>query len=99
MQERALTAVGLRADRAKPAGDDVFSENLNDFVKIRRILAAGEGDPEDLRGIRGIADIGLRIGFVLFVRGGEAVNSGDDLLFFLMIRRPPRSTLFPYTTL
>src|SRR3712207_7512247 len=23
----------------------------------------------------------------------------DDLLFFLMIRRPPRSTLFPYTTL
>src|SRR3712207_8275351 len=24
---------------------------------------------------------------------------GSDLLFFLMIRRPPRSTLFPYTTL
>src|SRR3712207_1751068 len=23
----------------------------------------------------------------------------DDLIFFLMIRRPPRSTLFPYTTL
>src|SRR3712207_7721419 len=23
----------------------------------------------------------------------------DGLLFFLMIRRPPRSTLFPYTTL
>src|SRR6266571_4908488 len=23
----------------------------------------------------------------------------DDMLFFLMIRRPPRSTLFPYTTL
>src|SRR3712207_8357904 len=23
----------------------------------------------------------------------------DDNLFFLMIRRPPRSTLFPYTTL
>src|SRR5687768_18532380 len=23
----------------------------------------------------------------------------DSLLFFLMIRRPPRSTLFPYTTL
>src|SRR3712207_8267749 len=27
-------------------------------------------------------------------------NCGSlDLLFFLMIRRPPRSTLFPYTTL
>src|ERR1039458_10799347 len=30
--------------------------------------------------------MGTRVGFVLF-------------LFFLMIRRPPRSTLFPYTTL
>src|SRR3990170_7090519 len=25
--------------------------------------------------------------------------STSDLFFFLMIRRPPRSTLFPYTTL
>src|SRR2546422_8597005 len=24
---------------------------------------------------------------------------GEQLFFFLMIRRPPRSTLFPYTTL
>src|SRR3712207_7755373 len=24
---------------------------------------------------------------------------GEDHIFFLMIRRPPRSTLFPYTTL
>src|SRR2546430_17156198 len=24
---------------------------------------------------------------------------GGDVVFFLMIRRPPRSTLFPYTTL
>ena len=26
-------------------------------------------------------------------------NEGGDGFFFLMIRRPPRSTLFPYTTL
>src|SRR5260370_28318485 len=26
-------------------------------------------------------------------------SRGPDALFFLMIRRPPRSTLFPYTTL
>src|SRR3712207_7644516 len=26
-------------------------------------------------------------------------HSYDDVFFFLMIRRPPRSTLFPYTTL
>src|SRR3712207_7523632 len=29
----------------------------------------------------------------------EYVLSCSDLFFFLMIRRPPRSTLFPYTTL
>src|SRR3712207_9456569 len=27
------------------------------------------------------------------------LESGSSLFFFLMIRRPPRSTLFPYTTL
>src|SRR2546430_7539749 len=27
------------------------------------------------------------------------MNDFDPLFFFLMIRRPPRSTLFPYTTL
>src|SRR3712207_6897124 len=29
----------------------------------------------------------------------ERKNSGRGSYFFLMIRRPPRSTLFPYTTL
>src|SRR3989442_7723166 len=29
----------------------------------------------------------------------DAVELSVELLFFLMIRRPPRSTLFPYTTL
>src|SRR2546430_12627689 len=27
------------------------------------------------------------------------MNCGSSFFFFLMIRRPPRSTLFPYTTL
>src|SRR3712207_9101464 len=31
------------------------------------------------------------------LRGGA--SSSPSVLFFLMIRRPPRSTLFPYTTL
>src|SRR5574343_1531031 len=31
------------------------------------------------------------------MRGGQSVDSIG--FFFLMIRRPPRSTLFPYTTL
>src|SRR5256885_16262018 len=29
----------------------------------------------------------------------QAENSLKSIFFFLMIRRPPRSTLFPYTTL
>src|SRR3712207_9306226 len=29
----------------------------------------------------------------------EEVGAVGDVIFFLMIRRPPRSTLFPYTTL
>src|SRR2546430_6788701 len=29
----------------------------------------------------------------------SSLNSPPSLFFFLMIRRPPRSTLFPYTTL
>src|SRR3712207_7090143 len=33
------------------------------------------------------------------VLNGEAHKSDTCELFFLMIRRPPRSTLFPYTTL
>src|ERR1035437_5556320 len=32
-------------------------------------------------------------------RSVAAENLTFDLFFFLMIRRPPRSTLFPYTTL
>src|ERR1017187_7144287 len=31
--------------------------------------------------------------------GGPTATSAGSVFFFLMIRRPPRSTLFPYTTL
>src|SRR5476651_2840259 len=31
--------------------------------------------------------------------GGPAIRPSPSSFFFLMIRRPPRSTLFPYTTL
>src|SRR6202011_6336532 len=33
------------------------------------------------------------------VTGKSAMISLNSIFFFLMIRRPPRSTLFPYTTL
>src|SRR5260370_188820 len=40
----------------------------------------------------------LRLIFYIFVCGRYRAV-GCQLFFFLMIRRPPRSTLFPYTTL
>src|SRR2546429_3445014 len=36
---------------------------------------------------------------VLMLKAKILVAIPDSLFFFLMIRRPPRSTLFPYTTL
>src|SRR3954465_5635710 len=33
------------------------------------------------------------------VRQSDEEARGESVFFFLMIRRPPRSTLFPYTTL
>src|SRR6185503_20512320 len=33
------------------------------------------------------------------IEAASQVRTSLSLLFFLMIRRPPRSTLFPYTTL
>src|SRR5438874_10761670 len=39
----------------------------------------------------------LLLSLRFYLRGVTAV--GSDVFFFLMIRRPPRSTLFPYTTL
>src|SRR5260370_37446460 len=35
----------------------------------------------------------------MLLRPISEVVAGHSSLFFLMIRRPPRSTLFPYTTL
>src|SRR5437879_12017267 len=40
--------------------------------------------------------VGIRTAIVLFC---SPAHSLPVSLFFLMIRRPPRSTLFPYTTL
>src|SRR5438034_10280581 len=36
---------------------------------------------------------------VLLPHARHSPRSAASLLFFLMLRRPPRSTLFPYTTL
>src|SRR2546427_6942119 len=35
----------------------------------------------------------------MYRTGSPAIQAAEISFFFLMIRRPPRSTLFPYTTL
>src|SRR3984957_10423313 len=47
--------------------------------------------------MRHLAVSGLSLLIVFFCSFAQSVSSHD--FFFLMIRRPPRSTLFPYTTL
>src|SRR5690348_8705925 len=41
----------------------------------------------------------LRPRFLFQIAGGQRRGGFPRFFFFLMIRRPPRSTLFPYTTL
>src|SRR5215813_12903352 len=43
--------------------------------------------------------VGPAVYGVLQLRPGDHCRLADYAFFFLMIRRPPRSTLFPYTTL
>src|ERR1035438_3306210 len=41
----------------------------------------------------------LGISYAVFCLKKKMTVRGHEYMFFLMIRRPPRSTLFPYTTL
>src|ERR1039457_4112981 len=50
--------------------------------------------PDDSRHRRSVSD-GVHVSNACLVGGGNL----QFFRFFLMIRRPPRSTLFPYTTL
>src|SRR5471032_1673698 len=65
--------------------------------KKKRRHGQGRELPEDDTRTRRHPGHALRIGAVQsdYLRAAE----GDRSVFFLMIRRPPRSTLFPYTTL
>src|SRR5260221_700100 len=73
------------------------------FVHARRFLAAKHSRLGKLAvlGTPGAAKcVRFRKLAVRNAKGGkEAALYSKGVLFFLMIRRPPRSTLFPYTTL
>src|SRR3989454_281534 len=77
----------LQLDRALLAGVGV---GANDHVAL--------ADRHRVVGPGGHSDRVLRVGVVHAGKRGVEVRGVGDV-FFLMIRRPPRSTLFPYTTL
>src|SRR2546426_516025 len=70
--------------------------NPGDFA-----IAAGNTCPTGAGSVAPGASCTISISFTPEATGARTatVTITDDALFFLMIRRPPRSTLFPYTTL
>src|SRR5271167_4816712 len=74
------------------------SELQSRFDLVCRLLLEKKKKPSSLR------QLGMRAGGVARYDRNVAARRQErdarlDLVFFLMIRRPPRSTLFPYTTL
>src|SRR6266496_5341687 len=67
--------------------DDLYVRTGGKFTRLK------DGETVE-RGSYGISAIDTRNGKVLWRYKGVDIG-----FFFLMIRRPPRSTLFPYTTL
>src|SRR3990167_7148470 len=81
------------------ATTEIYTLSLHDALPIlARVVAEEALDPPELDGLREPGHIGVH-------RSEEhtsELQSQSKLVcsfFFLMIRRPPRSTLFPYTTL
>src|SRR5215203_4979094 len=70
------------------------------FCLIKKKIEVA-GDARDDLGSAPVAKELLRCRCVAHQRSdvGAALAGDLDRVFFLMIRRPPRSTLFPYTTL
>src|SRR3979490_2120439 len=82
------------------ATTEIYTLSLHDALPIFAAERRVQASPVGNRAKR-LDKLGLR----LVVRSEEHTSELQSLaylvcpLFFLMIRRPPRSTLFPYTTL
>src|SRR6266576_1464676 len=82
-------------------------QSRRDLV-CRLLLEKKKHEPHGVRGVKGnhgVIEGPTRQFFTgLRQRGNQALcaapeRTSTSIIFFLMIRRPPRSTLFPYTTL
>src|ERR1039458_6059856 len=88
-----VAAVGLMASRASLLKSGLMEMRLFELVGLVSMAGQTGADRIRLQEARGSAGMG--------VMTSHAFSLGPGMwhLFFLMIRRPPRSTLFPYTTL
>src|SRR5205807_2653892 len=77
------------------------ARRLGEYLKAERIEHAVQhhGDLAALHDVRRWARVEIEHHHLRPIGRGCAVERHVHLVFFLMIRPPPRSTLFPYTTL
>src|ERR1039458_7915177 len=79
-------------------------EHTSELQSLRHLVCRLLLEKKNLKIVDGVRD-GVRTGTRGYAArealAGNDLVAGDEpqFYFFLMIRRPPRSTLFPYTTL
>src|SRR5262245_2567274 len=96
--ERERFAISaIRCSRFRGLALDVLRRDVGGLVEQRGISRASHISGKPHGGI----DRRLAPGPLRLVLAAQAVEQRRraGLVFFLLIRRPPRSTLFPYTTL
>src|SRR5215813_2389155 len=92
-------SVGLYRDRKSTRLNSSYVRNSYAVFCLKKKKRRGDGQGGGTQGLRknaaaGADDAGYFLQYAQSHRPGVV-----RVFFFLMIRRPPRSTLFPYTTL
>src|SRR5438093_1150797 len=94
---RLLTIMhGGNPANLRPAGAETATRRLHPVPTGRRTYTGPEGPTNGRDSYQTVHDDDPRRPRLQQHAGGA---SPAPLFFFLMVRRPPRSTLFPYTTL
>src|SRR5216684_2287922 len=103
---RPRRVAGPRAGDQHPRSEEHTSELQSRLHLVCRLLLEKKKHTESYLSIKknkktnkksGVEAVHLGYGFL--AENADFATACEDSFFFLMIRRPPRSTLFPYTTL
>src|SRR5215467_6102602 len=102
-QRQAVDALcGLRVHRLVDRSEEHTSELQSPCNIVCRLRLEKKKTPAtEVAAGRGqkVRRFSYRAGMSSRRRGAQLASARPTVFFFLMIRRPPRSTLFPYTTL